>query len=700
MRVSALLLLLLPVARAAGLVDDPILGDGNAAQYLDGEAWTATGSLTPSSDPVTVGALVPGDLLTDLQRAGLIADPLYELTFQGTEWDSSPWSYSTTFDVDPHILVVLQSSGGSAALVFDSVKMGADIYLNGNLLGVARDQFLRYVFPVSLDSPNSTITPANNNLTVLFHVSADASNDEGRWQACSGAWDWAPYGTTFAPGGSHTFSKGLVKSVYLVPLPGPGALVTHIVPRVTYTGPYPTSPLADGAADPFNVTVDVVLVARQAGTGTLTVTGGWAPASPVVVPVSWSSAAAETVVSVALPQAVAVQLWWPRGLGGQALYPVTVTLAPSAPGTSPATGSRRVGFRSLALVTSDDSDPAALEGINGSGNFTMRFKVNGADWYARGANMIPLEELEGRQTAAAYVASLSSAAAASHSLLRIWGGGLFLPNAFYDTCDELGVALYHDLMYGTAWFGGNSSRPSNTTTQLAEITHQVRRLSPHPSILLWNGGNEDLGRWDATVTGFLMPTVAAVDATRPVWPASPSSGWASGVDRLWGLPNGQPFVLPTGPDAGFETHGPYQHGAGFQTVNGQGALDLFPANMPPALASSTATAYGPHVRGVFASEFGCSAFSSFESMAPTLAPEHWSAMSPPMVQRNYPTNNIISVYFGNATAERWLNATGVEAFRASTYLATLGSALQQKSDIEARRSGNAWGTVTWQLGEM
>lgn len=74
--------------------------------------------------------------------------------------------------------------------------------------------------------------------------------------------------------------------------------------------------------------------------------------------------------------------------------------------------------------------------------------MNGANVWARGANQIPMEELEGRQNASAYVSMLRSAAAAGHNTLRVWGGGIYLPTVFYDTADYLGIMIYHDAMYG------------------------------------------------------------------------------------------------------------------------------------------------------------------------------------------------------------------------------------------------------------
>ena len=129
----------------------------------------------------------------------------------------------------------------------------SDVFLNGAWLGGFQDQFLRYTFPVG-----GLLLRGTNALSVVFTTSADPRNADGRWMACSGAWDWAPYGTTFTAQQDHTFSKGIVKSVYLVP--ASRATIAHVVPRAYYAGPYPTAPLSDATAAPFAVAVSVVLL--------------------------------------------------------------------------------------------------------------------------------------------------------------------------------------------------------------------------------------------------------------------------------------------------------------------------------------------------------------------------------------------------------------------------------------------------------
>ena len=142
----------------------------------------------------------------------------------------------------------------------------------------------------------------------------------------------------------------------------------------------------------------------------------------------------------------------------------------------------------------------------------MRFKVNGADIWARGANQIPMEEMEGRELREAYLAMLDHARSAGHNMLRVWGGGKFLPQVFYDACDSLGIMIFHDVMYGTPWFGGNGSVPVATAMQVDEIRYNIYRLASHPSIVVWNGGNEfNTKMFAAILSSFVCPTIARYD---------------------------------------------------------------------------------------------------------------------------------------------------------------------------------------------
>jgi hypothetical protein len=166
-----------------------------------------------------------------------------------------------------------------------------------------------------------------------------------------------------------------------------------------------------------------------------------------------------------------------------------------------------------------------------------------------------------------------------------------------------------------------------------------------------------------------------------------------------------------------EAHGPYTHGfsASFPAVNGQD--DTVHVNLPPTLTSPAPAARGTSECGMFFSEFGASVFSSFESMAPTLAPEHWALWggvapatctgspwgrpcvgSNVLAQRNYPCDNFIRAYFGDRADH--LNETGPIAFASQLYFCMVAQALEKKGDIEQRRAQNHFGTITWQLNEV
>lgn len=711
-----------------GLRDKPIAGD--SLDYLDSREsdlqWTASanirihkfregsGVLTHDSIPISIPAAIPGDLISDLFASGQIGDPLYELNFKNSSiWDENVWTFTTMFDTK---VKDSQASTEELLLVFDGIKMGANITLNGKKLGEAKDQFLRYVFP--LVSTGALRTDGKmNKLEVTFDSSACI---DGRFMACTGGWDWAPFTTTTTPDtGAHTFTKGIWKSVYLVKVSS--AVITHVVPQIRYNGAYPTERLVDGEHGGFTVAVKVFLESPKGTSGTLQVSGNWGLSSGVQNSTSVHIEAGNPRSITLELQAPAkdIRLWWPVGLGKQSLYNIKATFLPSRKEAPALESSRRIGFRYFALVTGNDTDPVYVResmGKEGTSSLGMWWRINGAPLWSRGANMIPMEELEGRLSGPAHHQLVKSAVGANMNTLRVWGGGIFLPDAFYDACDELGILIYHDMQYAQS---GHS--PKSTDTQDAELRHQIRRLSAHPSIVIWDGCNECHVVMDEP-TGiyatFVMTVVAQEDQTRAVWPSCPASGWTAGVDRLTSIPTGVGKL--TTPDAGprFETHGPYQHGTGFPAVNGGGGSKVVPfdPNIPIDLKNYEGKETGISHANIFASEFGCVVMSSFESMSPTLAPAHWSlhgGEAPdtctgefwanctggnPMAERNYPCDSVIDAYFN--TDASYYSAVGESAFKRQLYHCMLAQALEMKSNIETRKAQNQIGHIIWQLNEI
>jgi beta-mannosidase len=313
------LLALAATAQAKGLTDEPFTA--GAHQALTGpdatllSDWTAT----PEGAAFSINATVPGDLITDLERAGKIGDPLYERNFKGQLWDATNWTFSAQFAASEEIL---QITNGHVYMVLDGVKMGAWVYLGDNFLGAVSDQFLRYRFEVTqlLDSAD-TIEPLN--LRLVFPPSNHSLNDEARWMACSGAWDWAPYTSTYNSRKAHTMSKGIWKSIYLVGVPDGEAALEHLQPQIYYNGSYPTAPLTDSTAGAWTVVARVHLFAPNpsGGHGTITVNGSWGGSAHKRVQLYKGGNVVELTIPVAAGE---VSLWWPNGLGAQTLYNLTV----------------------------------------------------------------------------------------------------------------------------------------------------------------------------------------------------------------------------------------------------------------------------------------------------------------------------------------------------------------------------------------
>jgi beta-galactosidase/beta-glucuronidase len=410
-------------AKSAGLVDNPIAG--SKTTYLDGKWKLSSGS-------VTIDAQVPGDLLTDLQTAQLIGDPLYEINFlNDTQWNRD-WNYTTSFSLSE------ADAASTTLLVFDGIKMGASISVDGKVIGSAEDQFLRYAFPLA------GMGAGNHTLQVSFKGSIDCG---GRWMSCTGGWvsethvcssldlmhsstflppfvpnqDWAPY-TTTEQGGAATFSKGIWKNVYTTTVNS--AAIVHMVPQIFYTGAYPATPLKDGSFSDFNVSVRLHFWSQAGSRGAVSLTVPWA-SDEAQTSVAVTIPAGESKQTFTLPAASAkdVKLWWPAGVGAQPMYNITTTFTPSSTAAAPISTTRRVGFRHFALVTGNDTDPAYVSkstGAEGSGTLGMIWKVNGAAVMSRGANQIPMEELEGRMSAEGHRIMVQSAVDANMNTLRVW----------------------------------------------------------------------------------------------------------------------------------------------------------------------------------------------------------------------------------------------------------------------------------------
>ena len=462
-------------------------------------------------------AVVPGCVHTDLLAAGVIPDPFLGRNETEVAWvGRRDWTYETDLG--------LVNGHEQTDLVFDGLDTVAEILLDGRLLGRTRNMHRSYRFDV---------TGMSGRLAVRF-VSAYAEAEAVRGKlgerpaayaepyqylrkmACSFGWDWGPTLVT----------AGIWRPVRLERWST--ARIARVRPLVT----------VEQGVGVVELAVDVERARVEAPLTVEATVGGER--------VRASVDGTQGVVRLEVPRA---RLWWPRGYGEQPLYDVELTLLHE--GRPLDVWRRRVGFRTVELDRSADA--------NGTG-FTL--VVNGERLFARGVNWIPDDVFPSRITRERYRERLGQAAEAGVDLVRIWGGGIYESEDFYDACDELGLLVWQDFPFACAAYP--EEQPLRGEVE-AEARENVVRLMPHPSLVLWNGNNENLWGfrdwgWEARLAGdswgegyylgVLPRVVAELDPTRPYTAGSPWSGsWehhpndpAHGTHHSWEVWNREDYA--------------------------------------------------------------------------------------------------------------------------------------------------------------
>jgi beta-mannosidase len=480
-------------------------GDGPPARRPLHEGWALRlvgGPDVPetfiSAAPATIPARVPGCVHTDLLAAGLIPDPFVDDNEVRLSWiGRADWSYETTFDW-------ADGAAERVDLVCDGLDTVARIDLNGVELGRTQNMHRGYRFdtaPGLRVGPNVVRVEFGSAYAYAQSWAERLGRRPGaydqpfnfiRKMACNFGWDWGPTLVTagiWRPIGLHAWSVARLASVR---------------PLVTTAG-------ADGRVEvhvEFERTASEPLV--------LTVAVGEAA---VRVPVD--SDASTAVAALTVPD---VRRWWPRGLGDQVRYPLTVDLS-GQDGRPLDRWRRSVGFRDVRLDTTPDRDGTPYTLI-----------VNDVPVFVRGVNWIPDDTFPTRISRERLETRLRQAAAANVNFLRIWGGGRYESEDFYDLADSLGLMVGQDFLFACAAYPEESPFAEEVE---AEARDQVVRLAPHPSLVWWTGNNENIwghedwnwkeplaGRtWGAGYYFDLLPRVVAeLDPTRPYWPGSPYSG--------------------------------------------------------------------------------------------------------------------------------------------------------------------------------
>ena len=457
-------------------------------------------------------ARVPGDIHLDLLRNKLIPDPFYRDNESKLQWiENADWEYRTTIQATPELL-----SYKNIELVFEGLDAYAKIYLNEQLVLTADNMFREWRVDVK-----SALKPGGNQLRVVFPspikaAEEIAATDKWREQTHTAAktyirkaayeygWDWGPRFVT----------SGIWKQVKLELWDSARISNLHIAQR-------------DVAPTVAHLVAQVEVTASEDGKGQVTLDYTHAGTKLKVsrnVALHSGLNHIDFAVDIDKPQ-----LWYPSGYGAQPIYQFNAQLSIGNRSEDQALTS--TGLRSIVLRRDLDQWGRSFE-----------FLVNGIPVFGKGADVIPFDSFPSRVTTEDYRRILQSARDANMNMIRHWGGGYYESDEFYSLCDELGIMVWQDFMFGNDWQPGPYAWKQNVEK---EAEYQVRRLRDHPSIILWCGNNEteEAIQWNGreqlppqarlqmwqdyliVFSGILDRVVNRLAPETPYWPSSPSADY-------------------------------------------------------------------------------------------------------------------------------------------------------------------------------
>ena len=605
--------------------------------------------LHPGDPARTIPANVPCSVFHDLMRAGLIEDPYYrDNELKALPLMERDYTYTKQFDVPQALL-----SRGRILLRFEGIDTLADLYLNGIRFGTTDNMHRTWEFDVK-----GYLQEGANELRVTLHsptryIRSQYSRDcvEGTSDAMRGfphirkahymfGWDWGPRLPDmgiFRDVKLIAYDTARIDSVYISQVHSEGEAALHFDIRL--------ETISGDIVEAFGSGID--------------------PALRVSALLTDPDGGQREISEQELRQGVVIgepQLWWPRGYGAQPLYTVEVVLS-AVPAYSAAvevldTRTLRIGLRTMTIHREKDE-------------WGEQFchEVNGVRIFAMGADYVPEDNILPRITPERTRRLLEQAAAANHNCIRVWGGGFYPSDAFYDACDELGLIVWQDFMFACAVY---HLTPEFEDSIRAEIRDNIRRIRHHASLGLLCGNNEMemfvlQGEWvtrPSERTDYvrmyehIIPRlVSKYSPAAFYWPASPSSGGH--------------FDEPNSEDRGDAHYWDVWHGG------------------------KPFTEYRKHYFR-YLSEFGFQSFPSLRTCETFMLPEDRNVFSYVMEkhQRNAGANGKIMNYL----EQTFLYPTSFETLLYASQLLQ-AEAIRYGIEHFRRNRGRCMGTVVWQLND-
>ena len=468
-------------------------------------------------------AAVPGDVTLDLWHNNVIDNPYFGMNHKQLHWIiNRDFVYETRFDVSDEMFAEQE-----ILLEFDGIDTYADIYLNGKQLGHTQNMFLKYTYSVR------DIVKKSGNLLIVKMLSTgqvmDSIDTRGyhgvfnvkrlfiRKAQCHFGWDWAPDMPGYGICGDVRLvgcKKNRISDVHYRAFNN-GKL--SIFTDLNYTvreHMTEDNQLRQCSPECINDALRYIVAKRP--------DEQISDNNCIVFETKVSGEKNFANFTIENPA-----LWWPNGYGKQPLYEYKVQLVRNGKVADEREG--KFAFREISLCQ-QPYDQMRMQ---------YQLQINGKNVFVKGSNWVPAECFIGSITTEKYQRLIGQAAKANFNMLRVWGGGLYEKDVFYDICDRNGIMVWQDFMFACSDIPEDDAGFVDACQK--EITYQVCRLRNHPSLVYWCGGNEKTGSYGLKITKgdyfvdvILRGTVDNYDGTRPYARQSPCSLTDVGNDRTSG----------------------------------------------------------------------------------------------------------------------------------------------------------------------
>ena len=478
-----------------------------------------------ANDYIDAGNL-PCDAHVPLMKAGIIKDPVVADYSYDCEWmGRKAWWYRRDFKIAEEDL-----NCRSARLVIESLDLFADIFINGRLVGSHQSCHFPFAREIS-----KYIKPGKNSLLIRLTMGPEGiaredydflaehictEFDVGRGDRGEKAraflrkpqyvygWDWGP----------RVGTVGIMKNAWIE---------FHNEIAITRIHPYTLEIKNDISPNNAKIHVEtefesLLPISTQEAYLTLDVKYD----GKIIYTEDRNVLALSGVnfvdFDVTLPDA---KLWWPNGAGEQPLYTAELTI--KAEENTVKSEPVRFGVRTVELD---------LEKY-GENDRRFAVKVNGVNIYCKGGNWIPADSIYGRVSVEKYKALIGEAKECNFNMLRVWGGGIYERDEFYNFCDEMGILVWHDFMFACSLYPDDQEWYMELVRK--EIDYQTKRLRSHPCIALWCGNNEVPSAFPdyfhrnikervsggLTIYNEVIPSIIRFNCPEiPYWPSSPYGG--------------------------------------------------------------------------------------------------------------------------------------------------------------------------------